>query len=155
MFLLDDSQYKMCDSDVVALIKVQTVNYKNIHNKCINLLTPKERNLFNSFFDANEKIFISNISQVDNGKYITLFVPQFEIKECLTKSITHKYEIIYLKQNKELLCKEYDFLPRVIEFCDYENHRVDEYVGCHNGFGWEIISARVMEKVSWSREILY
>ena len=155
MFLLDDSQYKMCDSDVVALIKVQTANYKNIHNKCMNLLTPKERKLFNSFFEENQKIFISNLSQVDNGKYITLFIPQFEIKECLTKHTNHKYEIVYLKQNNELFCKEYDFLPRVVEFGNFETHRIDEYIGCHNGYGWEIISARVVNKTYWSREVLY
>lgn len=155
MLLLDDSQYKMCDSDIVSLIRVQLSNYNNIHKKCINLLTPKEKELFNSFFEENKKIFISNISQVDNGKFITLFIPQFEIKECLNKHISHKYEIIYLKQNKDLFSKEYDFLPRVVEFCDYEKHRLDEYIGCHNGYGWEIISARIVDKVYWSREVLY
>lgn len=155
MLLLDDSQYKMCDSDVVALIKCQIANYKNIHSQCMRLLTPLEKKMFVPFFDDNPKVYISNISQVDNGKYVTMFIPQFEIKECLTKHVHHKYEIIYLKPNNDLVKKISDFLPRVVEFASYEVHNVDEYIGCHNGYDWEIISAKIVDKTYWSREVLY
>ena len=36
-------------------------------------------------------------------------------------------------------------LPRVVNFNEYEEHSVKEYIGCFTGLGWEIKNIRLIE----------
>ena len=155
MLELEEYNNKLTDSDVVSLVKVQVDNCCKLHDFAYSLLTPKEKEFLEPLFNSSNKVFLSNVVQTDTGKYISLFVPEFQVKECYVKSKHFKYEITYLKQDHDLKIKVYDFLPRVVEYPSYENHNVEDYIGCHNGYGWEIVRARLVEKVHWSREILY
>lgn len=155
MLGLEEYNNKLSDSDVVSLVKLQVSNCYKVHDFAFSLLTPKEQEFLKPLFISNNGVCLSNVVQTDTGKYISLFIPEFQVKECYVKNKHYQYEITYLKQDHDLKVKIYDFLPRVVEFPSYENHNVDDYVGCHNGYGWEIVRARLVERIHWTKEILY
>ena len=149
-------EYKINKDVLINMIINQKKLYSNMHDLLFDLLTPLEKEFLKAVLDF-KGCYLSNVSQVDNGKYITLFLPEFPVREYSYDKVIHTCnEFIFKRNNGEIVKKRYlNGYPRVSEFCDYDNPSLDQLIGCHNGFGWEIISAREIRKKVVYKEVLY
>lgn len=134
------------DYNIINLLLAQKRSYQNIHDLCLSTLTPLEKDLITNLLDF-KGTYLSNVAQVDNGKYITIFIPQFDI-QYVTRECSYKNcEVTYKKKNGELLKKCFDlaFLyDAVSELNSFDsNIQPEDLIGLHNGFGWEVVNSEI------------
>lgn len=139
---------------IVKLIKQQKLSYKEISDVCLSLLTPLEQEMLRSFLDM-KGCYLTNVSQLENGKNISIFIPEFEIKSYQKSYIIESYELTWKKCDDTLFVKKYRFLPRLVEFPSYYEPKIKECVGCHNGYGWIVVNARIVKDIYYNTEYLY
>lgn len=130
----------------------QIDSYRKIQNICLNNLDSYEREAFTSL---NRNGFIINVVPSDNGKFVTCYLPKRTQRVVFRKKRYSLFQITWLRQNGQVLVKNYDVLPRVTEFSDFEQHKYTEYVGCTNGYGWVITKSELVWFNKWYKETLF
>lgn len=138
------------------LIKKQKLTYKEISDICLSMLTPLEKDMIKNFLDL-KGCYLTNVSQLDNGKNISIFIPEFEIKSYTKNKVIENYEFVFKKQDGSECRKVFPTykLPRLIEFPNYYEPTIKECIGCHNGYGWEVIDVRIVQELQSYQELLY
>lgn len=130
----------------------QINSYRKIQNICLENLESYEREAFESL---HRNGFIVNVIPSDNGKFVTCYLPKREQRVVLKKKKYSLFQITWLKPNGQVLIKNYDVLPRVVNFSDFEKHNYTEYLGCSNGFGWIITNIELVWFTKWYKETLF
>lgn len=71
--------------------------------------------------------------------YFTFKIPyKFKCKKHIRYRKSYSYKVLYEKRDGSFITQYRSKLPRITEFPDYYQLRLNQYIGCSNGFGWVI-----------------
>lgn len=145
---------KITYTALYELIKKQKLTYQEITDICLSMLTPLEQDMIKNLLDM-KGCYLTNVSQLDNGKSLTIFIPEFEIKSYSKNYIVETYEFVFKKCDGSIFRKITNKIPRFVEFNSYYEPSINECIGCHNGYGWEVVDVRILQKLNSYQELLY